>query len=204
MARPRIHVNFAANDPHASRARPCSADISCHADWRRVHMLRERYDAVAVGARTWILDQPRLTARAERLGREPLRQPARVIFAGSHRCVFARAGSPTYVVGRNLDADNDVVAVAAHRNDLSTPLKVLRDHGIESLFVEGGPTLLRSFFDQGFFDVVTIFVRARTVPAARRAARQSLGPLPVTFSVRPFGEGFLLESSAHVGALEVN
>ena len=127
-----------------------------------------------------------------------------MIFAGSHPCIFARAGSPTYVVGRNLDADNDVVAVAAHRNDLSTPLKALHDHGIESLFVEGGPTLLRSFFDQGFIDVVTIFVRAPTAPAARHAARQSLGPMPVTFSVRPFGEGFLLESGAHARALEAN
>jgi len=83
-------------------------------------------------------------------------------------------------------------------------LKALHDHGIESLFVEGGPTLLRSFFDQGFIDVVTIFVRASTVPAARHAARQSLGPIPVTFSVRPFGEGFLLESGAHAGAIEAN
>jgi len=204
MGRPRIHVNFAANDPHSSHAQPCSADISCHADWCRVHVLRERYDAVAVGARTWILDEPRLTARAERLGREPLRQPARVIFAGSHRCIFERAGSPTYVVGRNLDADKEVVAVAAHRNDLSTPLKALHDHGIESLFVEGGPTLLRSFFDQGFIDVVTIFVRARTVSAARRTARQSLGSLPMTFSARRFGEGFLLESGADSGALEAS
>ena len=203
MRRPLIYVNFAASGRHSSHAQPCSANISCHADWRRVHMLRERYDAVAVGARTWIIDQPRLTARAERLGREPRRQPARVIFAGSHPCIFARAGSPAYVVGRNLDADN-VVAVAAHRNDLSTPLKALHDHGIESLFVEGGPTLLRSFFDQGFIDVVTIFVRAPTAPAARHAARQSLGPMPVTFSVRPFGEGFLLESGAHARALEPN
>jgi riboflavin biosynthesis pyrimidine reductase len=204
MRRPLIHVNFAASGRHSSHAQPCSANISCHADWRRVHMLRERYDAVAVGARTWIMDQPRLTARAERLGREPRRQPARVIFAGSHPCIFARAGSPAYVVGRNLDPDDDVVAVAADRNDLSTALKALHDHGIESLFVEGGPTLLRSFFDQGFIDVVSIFVRAPTVPAARHTARQSLGPLPVTFSVRPFGEGFLLESAAYAGALETN
>lgn len=204
MRRPLIHVNFAANGRHLSHPQPCSANISCHADWRRVHVLRERYDAVAVGARTWIIDQPRLTARAERLGREPRRQPARVIFAGSHPCIFARAGSPAYVVGRNLDMDENVVAVAADMNDLSAPLKALHDHGIESLFVEGGPTLLRSFFDQGFIDVVSIFVRASTVLAARHAARQSLGPIPVTFSVRPFGEGFLLESDAHAGAIEAN
>lgn len=204
MRRPLVHVNFAVSGAHSSNAQPCSANISCHADWRRVHMLRERYDAVAVGARTWIMDQPRLTARAERLGREPRRQPARVIFAGSRACIFSRAGSPAYVVGRNLDSDDDVVALAADGNDLSTPLKALHAHGIESLFVEGGPTLLRSFFDQGFIDVVTIFVRAPTVSAARHAARQSLGPMPVTFSVRPFGEGFLLESGAHAGALEAN
>jgi riboflavin biosynthesis pyrimidine reductase len=118
--------------------------------------------------------------------------------------MFARAGSPAYVVGRNLDQDVGAVAVAADGNDLSTPLRTLHDYGIGSLFVEGGPTLLRSFFDQNFIDVVTIFVRAPTVPAARHTARQSLGPMPVTFSVRPFGEGFLLESGAHAGALELN
>jgi len=204
MRRPLIHVNFAARGPDSAHPQLSSGNVSCHADWRRVHMLRERYDAVAVGARTWNIDQPRLTARAERLGREPRRQPARVIFAGSQPCILARTGFPAFVVGRNLDADRDVVAVAADGNDLTTPLQTLHDYGIESLFVEGGPTLLRSFFDQGFVDVLTIFVRAATVPAASHSAHQSLGPIPLTFTARPFGEGFLLESGAHAGALEAN
>ncbi|PIC01506.1 dihydrofolate reductase family protein [Caulobacter sp. X] len=195
MGRPFIHVNFAASDAGVSgEALSYAGNISCSADWKRVHTLRERYDAIAVGVRTWNTDQPRLTARADRLGREPRRQPRRVIFAGAHPCAAPQPGASVFVVGSSAPTGRDVVTLAMNGRDLRAPLADLRDHGVESLLVEGGPTLLRSFLDQGMVDLITVFVRAGSAQAADRGVRESLGPLPGNSRVSAFGEGFLLEA----------
>ena len=195
MRRPFIHINFATEDVHSVRqAQGISGNISCRADWHRVHALRERYDAIAVGGKTWNIDRPRLTVRPDKLGREPRRQPSRVIFAGSHPCAVSQPGAPAFVISSHDDVDPCAVALAMNGHDLHGPLKSLYDHGIESLLVEGGPTLLRSFFSQGFADLVTIFVRAGSAEGAGRGARDSLGGLPLGFRASAFGEGFLLES----------
>jgi riboflavin biosynthesis pyrimidine reductase len=195
MRRPFIHINFATEDIHSvSRPQGLSGNISCGADWRRVHVLRERYDAIAVGGRTWNIDSPRLTVRPEKLGREPRRQPNRVIFAGSQPCAMSHPGAPAFVICSHDHVDPSAVALTMSGRDLHGPLTSLYDHGIESLLVEGGPTLLRSFFSQGFADRVTIYVRAGDAEGADRGARDTLGTLPVAFRASAFGEGFLLES----------
>jgi riboflavin biosynthesis pyrimidine reductase len=195
MGRPFVHINFAAEDVYgACEPQGPSGNISCNTDWRRVHILRERYDAIAVGGKTWNIDRPRLTVRSERLGREPRRQPSRVIFAGSQPCEVPQPGSPAFVVSSCPDVDRSAVPLAMDGYDLHGPLASLYDHGIESLLVEGGPTLLKSFLGQGFADVVTVFVRAASAEGADRGARESLGELPPALSVRAFGDGFLLES----------
>lgn len=194
MGRPFIHINFAAEaacEQDTSLAHV--GNISCHADWQRVHELRERYDAVAVGGRTWNLDQPRLTIRSERLGRQPRRQPYRVIFAGSHPCEVS-PGAPAFVVHSRRRAEGGAVALTMASHDLQAPLTSLHAHGITSLLVEGGPTLLRSFLRQGLADAMTVFVRATTAEAAERGVRACLGSLPGTFRVESFGEGFLVEA----------
>ncbi|WP_158240641.1 RibD family protein [Telmatospirillum siberiense] len=201
MGRPFIHINFAAEETGVEESpQGFSGNVSCHDDWRRVHLLRERYDAIAVGGRTWNLDRPRLSVRAERLGREPRRQPVRVIFAGSQPCLVPPTGTAAFVVGNCRDPGRGATALSMRGHDLRAPLQSLYALGVGSLFVEGGPTLLRSFFSQGFADAVTIFVRAGTAEAAIREARGRLGPLPGAFSARLFGEGFLLEAgSAETG-----
>lgn len=195
MRRPFIHINFATEDVCSVRQpQGISGNISCGDDWHRVHILRERYDAIAVGGKTWNIDRPRLTVRPEKLGREPRRQPNRVIFAGSHPCAMSHPGAPAFVISSHNHVDPSAVALAMTGHDLHGPLESLYDHGIESLLVEGGPTLLRSFFSQGFADRVTIYVRAGTAEAADRGARDTLGALPATLHASAFGEGFLLKS----------
>jgi 2,5-diamino-6-(ribosylamino)-4(3H)-pyrimidinone 5'-phosphate reductase len=195
MGRPFIHINFAAQGACGlGETLSYAGNISCLDDWNRVHVLRERYDGIAVGGRTWNLDRPRLTARADRLGRDPRRQPLRVIFAGSHPCEVTQPGTPAFVVSNSATAEHNVVVLAMTGHDLHTPLACLYDHGIESLLVEGGPTLLRSFLGQGMADLMTVFVRASSAEAADRGVRESLGPLPENRRVSPFGEGFLLEA----------
>lgn len=197
MGRPFIHINYAAQDVcGVLHSQTHSENISCDADWRRVHTLRECYDAIAVGGKTWIVDRPRLTVRSERLGREPRRQPSRVIFAGSQACTVPVPGAQTFVVGSHRDVGPNALALTTDGHDLCRPLESLYAHGIESLLVEGGPTLLRSFIRQGFADVVTVFVRTGSAETAARRANDSLGDPPLAFRIAPFGEGFLLESGS--------
>ncbi|WP_175577197.1 RibD family protein [Rhizobium oryziradicis] len=182
-------------------------NVSCCADWQRVHHLREQYDAIAVGGRTWNIDHPRLTARAERLGREPKRQPVRVIFAGSQPCAIQPAAVQTFVIGNGAPFQgcghaSDLVSLPMQGHDLRQPLQALYGHGIRSLLVEGGRTLLHSFFRQGFADVVTVFVRTSSVERAVHLAREELGFTLEDLRVSPFGEGFLLEAGhAHACGL---
>lgn len=182
-------------------------NVSCCADWQRVHHLREQYDAIAVGGRTWNLDQPRLTARAERLGRQPKRQPIRVIFAGSQPCAIQPAAVPTFVIGNGASFQgcghaSDLVSLPMQGHDLRQPLQALYRHGIRSLLVEGGRTLLHSFFRQGFADMVTVFVRAPSVECAVYSAREELGFTLADLRASRFGEGFLLEAGrAHASGL---
>ena len=196
-----MHLNFAIGcDGHIAACDGKPAAISCGEDWRRVHELRERYDAIAVGAQTWIGDRPLLTARREHLGREPRQQPARVIFIGRRACPVAANGRRTFVVGAVApglpDAHPDICFIPAEDRDLRSPLAALHEAGLGSLLVEGGPTLLRSFLVQGLFDIVEVYVRNPCPDESRRFAYRILDALPLSSSARALGEGTLLTFGA--------
>lgn len=190
--RPWIHLNFAVCEDGRMSAGGAALPISCQCDWQRVHALRESYDAVAVGAGTWINDRPRLNVRPESLGREPRRQPARVIFAGTRDCCLPPDVRRTFVVGdRTPDSDENAVFIHCPGHGLAAALESLGRHGVSSLLVEGGPTLLSSFVAQGFFDRITVFVRTDSDAAAAQAAGVALPGLPALQADR-LGEGVLL------------
>ncbi len=196
--RPFVHLNFALDGEGRMAALDGSQiSISCQKDWRRMHDLRERYDAVAVGATTWINDRPRLTARQERLGYEPRRQPARVIFAG-RRALEVNGSRQTFLIGERpppangRDEAGSVVFIPATGHDLAAPLGALHTAGLRTLLVEGGITLLRSFLEQELFDQLDVYVRAGSVETARDLAVRVLRELPPTLVERPLGAGLLL------------
>ena len=192
--RPFIHINIALDEEGRATCAPGQENsISCGADWRRVHALRERYDAVAVGGRTWLLDSPRLNVRSERLGREPVRQPARVIFAGGHRCEVQGDEGTTFVIGRTepVEGASDFLLVSGRL--LAEPLAWLHGRGIHTMLVEGGPQLLRSFFAEGLADLLTVYVRTTSAERALAAARRSFAPLASeSTEARAVGSGILL------------
>lgn len=191
--RPFVHVNVAlqADGRMGDNGKPLV--ISCDQDWRRVHALRESYDAVAVGANTWIGEAPRLTARQEILGRPPGRQPARVIFAGSRRCEIATATRPTFVIGWQQGAADlaDMIFIPCAGRDVGGPLARLYEHGIRSMLVEGGPTLVRSFLEQAAFDRFTAYVSTDDTTSAQSAVRGLFAELPRITADR-LGAGTLL------------
>jgi riboflavin biosynthesis pyrimidine reductase len=149
--RPFVHVNFAVGADGTY-----SGAISTEADWRRVHTLRERYGHVAVGAGTWNADRPALTCRLERLGRAPANTCRPVVFGGRWPLEApARPGVIPLVLGPTKPRFS-----AEHHtcNTLNEALATIDALGIERLFVEGGPTLIRDFLRHDAIDVFTIFV----------------------------------------------
>lgn len=192
MERPLIHINFALDARGSLENGP--ATISCSTDWRRVHELRESYDAVAVGGKTWHLDRPQLNARREHLGRDPNRQPARVIFAGNHCCSFLANVPNTYVVS-SVPVENAVADwIPCRGHSLEVPLRALYRLGVRSMLVEGGATLIRSFLQQGMADQITVFVRTGCLGVAERAAHDAIRELPPEMAGRRLGEGVLLSA----------
>lgn len=193
-AHPYVHLNFAVDGSgrmNCADGRP--AALSCERDWQRVHELRERYAAVVVGARTWLQDRPRLTVRKERLGRVPERQPDRVVFAGRTPCRVDEQGRRSFIVGDPGQACGPGIHVPASDRDLRVPLEALHGYGLNSLLVEGGLTLLRSFVVQGLYDEVSIYVCTESVDRAFAVVAKLLPELPLaSMEAEALGRGILL------------
>jgi diaminohydroxyphosphoribosylaminopyrimidine deaminase / 5-amino-6-(5-phosphoribosylamino)uracil reductase len=101
---------------------------------RLVHELRAVSDAVAVGMGTVRADDPRLDAR----GVDAPRQPRRLAF-----------GSGPLPGGSGLELRS---------GPLRDELEALAAEGVQSLLLEGGPTLAGAFFAEGLVDKVLVFV----------------------------------------------
>ncbi|HEY3050451.1 MAG TPA: bifunctional diaminohydroxyphosphoribosylaminopyrimidine deaminase/5-amino-6-(5-phosphoribosylamino)uracil reductase RibD [Gaiellaceae bacterium] len=145
--------------------------ISGEQSRRLVHELRAASDAVAVGMGTVRADDPRLDAR----GAEVVRQPRR--FAFGHGPL--PAGSELDLLSGPLDEE----------------LGRLGEEGIQSLLLEGGPTLGAAFFAADLVDKLLLFVAPRLsgagpsfVAPTRRLTR---------LSARPVGEDVLLTAYVH-------
>ena len=108
---------------------------------RRVHELRAEMDAVSVGAGTARADDPQLTARD--VG--ATRQPRRIVFGhGAFGDLEVRSGL------------------------LEEELRALAGEGVQSLLLEGGPTIARSFLEADLVDKLMLFVAPRSSGAGLR------------------------------------
>ena len=108
--------------------------ISSEESRRLVHELRAASDAVAVGMGTARADRPALTARDVGAARQP------------RRLVFGAGPLPAGV-------ELELVS-----GPLEEELRRLADEGIQSLLLEGGPTLARSFLQAAVIDKLLVFV----------------------------------------------
>jgi len=108
--------------------------ISGEESRRLVHELRAASDAVAVGMGTVLADNPRLDAREV----DATRQPRRLVFGKGP----LPDGSELELVSGSLDQE----------------LARLAQEGVQSLLLEGGPTLATAFLEAGLVDKLLVFV----------------------------------------------
>ena len=120
---------------------PRSRWVSGEESRRLVHELRAGVDAVAVGMGTVRVDDPQLDAR----GVEAVRQPRRLAF-----------GSGPLPDGSPLELRS---------GPLEDELEALAAEGVQSMLLEGGPTLATAFLEQGFVDKLLVFIAPRLAGA---------------------------------------
>ena len=113
---------------------PGSGWVTGEESRRRVHELRAASDAVAVGMGTVRADSPRLDARDVEAARQP------------RRLAFGKGPLPE---GSGLELIS---------GPLDDTLKRLAAEGVQSLLLEGGPTLASSFLREGVVDKLLLFV----------------------------------------------
>ena len=139
---------------------------------RAVHELRAQVDAVAVGGGTARADRPRLDARGVDT---PRGQPRRLCFA------------------RELP---DGLDLELRPGPLAEELRQLAEEGVQSLLLEGGPTLAAAFLEADLVDKILLFVAptlAGSGPTALPAALRSPRTL-ARLRTRQIGADVLLEA----------
>ncbi len=138
---------------------------------RLVHVLRAQSDAVGVGMGTVRWEQPRLDARDVPVVRQP------------RRLAFGRGPLPD---GSELEL---------RQGPLREELEALAAEGVQSLLLEGGPTLAAAFLDEGLVDKLLVFV-APTLSGDGPGMLAGL-PRPVALSrleAREIGDDVLLQA----------
>jgi diaminohydroxyphosphoribosylaminopyrimidine deaminase/5-amino-6-(5-phosphoribosylamino)uracil reductase len=141
---------------------------------RLVHLLRAQSDAVGVGMGTVRWDDPRLDARDVPVVRQP------------RRLAFGRGPLPE---GSELELRS---------GPLGEELAALAADGVQSLLLEGGPTLAAAFLEQGHVDKVLVFV----APTLAGEGQGMLAGLPAPASLtrleaRSVGRDVLLQAYVH-------
>ena len=144
--------------------------ISGEESRRRVHELRAQVDAVGVGMGTVRADAPQLSARD--VG--ATRQPRRLAFGRGPTDLELRSGP------------------------LAEELRALAAEGVQSLLLEGGPTIAGAFLRAGLVDKLLLFVSPRIAGAGLVFAPELEEPLTLSRpTAERLGEDFLLTAYVH-------
>lgn len=157
----------------------------------KVHVLRSRHDAIAVGIGTALADDPRLTVRDA-----PGESPTRIVFdtklrlPTTSRLALTARQTPTVVLcgfDASPAAEEELVGLGVEcvrgptssegRLDAVAALRLLAQRGYVSLMVEGGAELAGSFLAGRLADELHAFVAPMLLgPRGRAGAVDWAGP----------------------------
>jgi diaminohydroxyphosphoribosylaminopyrimidine deaminase / 5-amino-6-(5-phosphoribosylamino)uracil reductase len=154
---------------------------------REGHRLRDAHDAILVGIGTVLADDPALTVRGVRGGRDPvrvvvdssLRTPvgaallrARGSGRAAHVIIACTRRAPASREQRLRDAGAEVLRLPARgrRVDLRALARELAAAGLTSVLVEGGPTVHGAMLEAGLADELQLFVAPKVLGGSGRRA----------------------------------
>ena len=179
MNRPFVFINVAMTaDGKIDTFARKGASISSQRDKERVDRLRAESDAVMVGGRTLLDEDPKLTVksevlRAERVARGLAPNPVKVGVVSnaeikSHSKFLQEGGGRIVIFTTHRTSKDQLASLRSHnvevfihegeRVDLNNMMHTLRELGIHRLMVEGGATLNFELIRLGLVDEVSAYV----------------------------------------------
>ena len=179
MKRPFVFINVAMTaDGKIDTFQRKGAPISSERDKERVDHLRAEADAIMVGGKTLLEEDPKLTIksdalRAERLARELLPNPMKVGVVTEARLqpdsqflntgpsnivIFTTRWTSKHHISLLKSRGVDVYVDDSEKVNLFQALETLKEIGVERLMVEGGATLNFELLRLGLVDEVTAYV----------------------------------------------
>ena len=159
---------------------------------REVHRQRADHAAIAVGVGTVVADDPQLTVRGVI---QPRVAPTRVVFDRTARIPLGSAlvrsarETPVIVMAESVaQARRDALADAGVRlmvaTGLPAQLRVLRESGLDSVYVEGGAALADALLTDRLVDWLVIFTAPVQLGADAVRPLVSGPPVPVEQAAR--------------------
>jgi 2,5-diamino-6-(ribosylamino)-4(3H)-pyrimidinone 5'-phosphate reductase len=205
VSRPFVVINVAASlDGKIDTVERRGAAISSAADRHRVDNLRAGVDAVMVGGRTLLGEDPRLlirssdlraTRRAHGLPENPakvgivtrpaFKPDARFLSTGPARIIlFVAAGVDESELAELRERGVEIYAMGNPRVDLLAAMSTLVELGIGRVLVEGGGSLNFELLRQGLVDEVQVYIAPLIVGGASAPTLADGAGLPRDLAVR--------------------
>ncbi len=159
--RPKVIVNVAMSaDGKIALPDRTEVKISGDEDFKRVHELRNRVDAILVGIGTVLADDPKLTVKGKYV--EEPEHPLKVVLDSEGRTpedaqIFDESES-LIATTKDVDKEGWIRCGESGRVDLKVLMEELSERGIEEILIEGGGEVISSFFEEGLVDEFSVFV----------------------------------------------
>ena len=169
--RPFVHLKMAVSlDGKVATGTGEARWITGEAARAHAHEMRHQYDAIMVGGRTIRADDPLLTDRSGKVRRRPL---VRVVIEQYLRMppesqLAQTTDAAPVIIFACDDADSDSLDALRERGvqvvaqgsalDLGSVLDDLGQRSLQSVLVEGGPSLAALLLEAGLVDKVTFFI----------------------------------------------
>jgi 2,5-diamino-6-(ribosylamino)-4(3H)-pyrimidinone 5'-phosphate reductase len=179
MNRPYVLINVAMSaDGKIDNVARKGMTISSSADKARVDHLRASMDAVLVGGRTLLDEDPKLTVKSKALrderqangmesnpikvgvvGQADLDSGCNFLTAGpARRLIYTTCRTPPEQISRLEKAGAQVFVLGDLHVDLPAMLESLYNLNVRRLLVEGGGTLIAEFFRLGLVDELSLYL----------------------------------------------
>lgn len=207
MARPRVLINCACSlDGKIAAPDGHPMPLSDEQDLRRVHLLRADSDAILVGVGTVLRDDPGLKVKEDLAPVPPNRDLLRVVLDPKGRTPpgarVADGSAPTLILtGPGVPPrwkkvqQAEVPLDGAGRIDLAAAVDLLGNRGVETLLVEGGAKVLRSFLQTDLVERWTLYMAPVLVggngPSIFDGKPSLIGRRMHVENVEPRGKGVL-------------
>ena len=210
--RPFIHLKWAMSLDGKLAAESGNAKwISNEKSRHEAHKLRAKYNAVLVGSKTVIADDPSLSIRLSKKERQPFKivldSEAKLSYNGR---LTKNTPSEKIIIAVSQKAKADrikklkergftVIKTKGERVSLPELLKALAKLGISGILVEGGSETLTSFLKAKLADRITVFIAPTLLGGTRSPITQSLCQTPkkspkiVWTTIKKFDDDFMLE-----------